>query len=302
MDIKFFIGSSLDTLIDDTTTVLRAYVHDLAPFASGDLSATEQLKIAVENIAPDSRQDIASVELKDHVQADYLGSILGMERPNVHKDETLGLVSFGGDSSFYWFTFGRNQHRRMTEVLRFFVANKDNPEDPLDEDNAYLVEVDTREGMKKVLIQTNKNLGEKFAYGLFIDIEKGQVHLKDDTENKLFLDSEKQTWVLANKNGDKLTLSPDLIQGDTKVFRVNATDLVEINTKQTDIHSPIINLDGNTTNTGTIDVTGAATFASTVSITGALSGSAANFSGAIVAGGSVTSSGFSAPGGAWHMP
>lgn len=298
MNAKFFLGQSLEDLTGDTKTSLKVFVHELAPLASGSLSNLETLKITVKNLA-ENATEISSVELKEFIDTEYFGSILNMQRPNVHKNELVLLIALGGDSDMMWIPIGSNPEVRLNEVLRFFVNNKNERTEETSGDTAYVLEVDTRNGQKMFRFYSNKNQGEAFAYQLFIDITNGQVWLQDDVGNLFNLDSELQQWVLKIKEGDQITMWPKNVTVDTVTYTVNATDKVEFNTKDTvfnssvkfDVHSPSILHDGDTVNTGTLtvnkDITGLKNISATINVV----------AGALLKGLTLSAGGLSASGG-----
>ena len=283
MKDTFFVGTSIDTLMEtDDGSNIRVYVHELAPFVTGVDKATN-LPITIENIADngDTKESGAVMSVAT-VLCTYLGSMFNTKPPNVHKDETVGVIGLGGSTDFYWFPLGKKQHRRMTEQLKIFVNNKDNQVDEIRDETAYIVDIDTRASTKKVHIATNKNMGEAFEYDILVDVEASTVHIKDDTGNMVHLDSNSQTWIMQNANGDKFTISPNLIQCDTQEFIVNAPG-------GTTINSPM------TTMTGAADIAASATIGGSCSAGGSISAG-----GSMSAGGAVSSAGYSAPGGVWH--
>lgn len=279
MNVKFFIGTSLLALEDDTTTKLPIFIHDLRPFATGGLDLFAKLSIAVKNIAKNSRQDITSVTLKDHIEADYFGDCLGWERPNVGKGETVAVISFGGNSDFYWLPTGHDQHVRMNECRTMFVSNKvGDPNTPLDQNNAYMLKVDTRSGTKEVTISTNKNQGESHGYTVQIDVENARAILVDTDNNTILIDSKNKLIKLQDEKGDLFSLSQGVITGSSGS---------SINLK-----APQINLVGQILLDGVTTVTKDATFNANE-----------NVAGNITVGGGVTAAlPYVAPGGVWHNP
>lgn len=241
MECKFFLGTALDTLLDDgNIQSLRVHVHELMPFAKGDPGELFELDVDVNNLAPDSKK-IDNVKFSSYIVCNYLGIQANLIRPSIHIGEQVAVMSIDNDSRFYWFELGRDYHTRMTELHRIFVANKDNQKDDLNEDNAYLIECDTRKGNKSIHIKTNMNMGEPFSYDIKIDTTNGMLHVTDNDGNLINLNSTTKTWNIKNSNGDEQIIEPGKITNNTSEYVVNAST---------------ITLNGDTTITGNMDTIG----------------------------------------------
>lgn len=295
MNVKFFIGIALETLLDDgEQTELKTFVHEFNPFVNGELLEDELIEIAIDNQAPLSTE-VVEITASDHVLCEFGGVGHNIRRPSIHKGEQVFLVSINSSTDYFWFVLGRDYRRRMTEVVHMLVANKDETEVELDELNAYSIQVDTREGQKKLRIKTNKNMLEPFEYEIVLDTTAGTFKMTDDVGNVFTLDSNTNTFFLENVDKDSIKVSPGKIEVSTVDFIVSASGSVLIDTPSTTV-------------TGTMDVTGASTFGATVAISSSMSaGGGGSIGGGFSAGGSISSggsvssaSGFSGGPGVWH--
>ena len=248
--MKAYFGIALEDLLDEgEQTELKIYLHEMVPFSKGEISIDNILiKNTVENKIQ-SEPVKGTVELSKFILAEYLAIYPNKNRPSVHIGEQVMVISYDESTNYRWFTLEHDHRRRKTELVRMFFVNKDEKEEEPTADNSYVVEVDTREGKKRLLIQTNNNMGEPFVYTIELDTVNGTFTLMDDVGNVLNLKSSSKTWVITN-GSDSIVMQPDQIDLTTKVCNINASSQVALNTPLVTgpnivSQSGITNFDGN---------------------------------------------------------
>jgi hypothetical protein len=259
MDTKFFIGTSQATLLDDgQETELPVYLHELQPFTEGNAHEGEVIPIKAENKALGAKV-VTEVDTSSEILCEYLGVLTNLQRPNVHIGEQVGVISLDNDSKYYWFFIGRDYQTRKTEIVRMYVCNKEDHDDKPTQDNAYVAEIDTRVGQKRVFVRTNQNMGEPFGYEMEINTVAGTMYFKDTNGNELHLNSAAQRWFWKNGATESIELIPGNINVKTVNLNVAATASVNVTTKTTNVTSPSgINTTASAiTQAGNLDVSGA---------------------------------------------
>jgi hypothetical protein len=286
-----YTGIALENLVGDPDTLLlNIWVPELAPFTTDDPSTEITDSINCRNQAPHSLSS-ATVKAVSYITCEYLGNT-NISRPDIAIGEHVNVIMFNDNNKYFWEPIGRDDKLRSTEHIRIHVASKPDNKSELTDDNTYFVEIDSRPATRGLWIHTSKANGEPVGYDLAIDTSDGALVVKDTVGNSLSLDSIAQQWILTNKAGDKIDMSPGKITSTTKEFVINAATKVSINTPLTEIST-------NLTVGGISTFTGAVTMQATLSVTGAtLIGGALTVTGAVVAAGYSDPLGV----GVWHKP
>jgi len=77
----------------------------------------------------------------------------------------------------------------------------------LNDDNTFLIEVDTSNGNKHVLLSTSKTDGEQFKYKIKIDAVSNTIEASDDSGNVILLDSNVPSITATNRSGSFIDIN-----------------------------------------------------------------------------------------------
>jgi len=88
--------------------------------------------------------------------------------------------------------------KRKNDIMRIYAPSKEKEDDPMDDDNTYFMEINTKE--KFVRLKTTNKDGEKCPFTYNINSKDGIVTFKDDSEKRMF------EW---NYDEDKLFFGTD---------------------------------------------------------------------------------------------
>ena len=198
--IKEYLGIACGTLMGDEPTQLEVMVPELLPMVDGSVekeTKTSKKTITMLNSARGG-SSTTTVDVSDTITCEYLGLRTGMSMPNIHIGEQVRVINIVGNSTFYWAPLGRDDNLRKTEHLKIAIANKPTTEDPLDNDHMYFLEMDTREGKRKIHVHTSAGTEEEVTYDLLIDTDKSEVSIIDSKGNGFILKSKEFYWKLYN--------------------------------------------------------------------------------------------------------
>jgi hypothetical protein len=266
-----YIGIASETVTTKNQIILHVICPEISPFLSGPIEpVTEKVKVTIENTAYGEASE-REILVKNTIKAVYLGGT-NHEVPDIHIGEQVRVLNYLGSDTFYWIPIGRDDARRLTEHHRTYCANKKRPDDPLDDDHQYYVEIDTRY-VKGVRIHTGTSNDETYAYDFNIDTTANTVTLKDSNGTQLMLVSNDQKIIAENKLGTKIELineninitAIDTITGEAPTITINGTTAVTINTVTAALNATstkvtgALTIQGPTTIEGTLSVTDAAT-------------------------------------------
>jgi len=219
---KKYIGIATTAITEKNQKELYVFLPELTPLASGKISEeTEMIEINLENSA--APQTAIQIETSDTILATYFG-IGGTNRsiPDVHIGEQLIVYNYAESDTYYWAVAGRDDNVRVTEHLRFSVADTKKTLEDLNDDNTFFIELDTKYDNKHLLVSTSNSNGETYRYFFKIDAIANTVELKDDSGNVILLDSDKVRIKATNKSGTFV----DIINENMTLYAPTNIDVV----------------------------------------------------------------------------
>lgn len=198
MSFNEYIGISAQTILDNYPVDLEVFIPDLLPMMEGDVDEStvddvKKLDISINNLAAEGTSTV-KVTPSNTFKCHYLGLRTGMSMPNIYLGEQVRVLQFKNTSQFYWAPLGRDDSIRKVEHLKIHVANKKETVKNIDDDTTYFIEMDTREGQRKIHIHTSAGTDEEVTYDLLIDTDKSEVSLLDSLGNGFHLMS-KEYWM-----------------------------------------------------------------------------------------------------------
>lgn len=240
------------------------------PLANGDLTAT--IDMASDYI--ENEQHSTTSTTKSYVlEAIWLP--LGVSNralpPDVMKNETVLIYSYGNTGKYYWTTAMNEPTLRRQETTVFLVGNEPEEGVPLGKDNSHWLLMSSHD--KKVILHTSENNGEQCGYDLTMDLERGLFTLIDTVGNSIYLRSpegeleaniKEKTTInspIIETNGKDVTInvSNDAIINASNSVNVNADSSIVCVTNDCTITAPTMTLNGDVTNNGSMTVTGGIT-------------------------------------------
>lgn len=173
-----------------------------------------------------------SVKVANTVKALYLP--LDAHRPYpslIRRGEKVLLFRLGDTDKYYWTEMGLDDTTRRKDIYTILIPNS-----PTEGENsktyktAYYIEANTVD--KHITIQTNKNDGEEFAYGIQINSGGSTVTIMDDDGQWFQLDSKAKKISMQNSMGSKLGIEKrkgfiealESIDCKTKDYNVTCTN------------------------------------------------------------------------------
>ena len=133
--------------------------------------------------------------------------------PDVKKGEQVFVLKYADSDDYYWFSPGRDDNLRRTERLASAVSNLKKSKDTLSEEDVYLFELDT-DVNKHIVIKTSKSDNEPFQYVIKMDAKNSKLHICDDDQNQILIDSNVPRVLMANRDGSFI----DLAQKNITIF------------------------------------------------------------------------------------
>ena len=229
-DRRDFTGIALEDKKPNERT-LKVWVEELQPFMEGDITPMEVVS--------------DGVTLVNYIICDYLDETNRSDPPDVHKGEQITVVQFSYSKKYYWQTKGRNDNLRRTEHHRISISNNPDVGGERNDDNTYFMEFDSREDQRCINIKTSKANKEPFMYTIQLNAKAGFIHICDDDNNEIYLESVSRRIRLRNNTGsiiniddqditinavrDIIMKSGRQIVTDTKVFTNKVTNTYTLN-------------------------------------------------------------------------
>lgn len=173
-----------------------------------------------------------SVKVANTVKAMWLP--LDAHRPYpslIRRGEKVLLFRVGDTDKYYWTEMGLDDTTRRKDIYTILVPNSPTEgENSKTYNTAYYIEVNTVD--KHITIQTNKNDGEEYAYGVQINPGGSTVTIMDDDGQWFQLDSKAKKLSMQNSMGSKLGIEKrkgfiealESIDCKTKDYNVNCTN------------------------------------------------------------------------------
>ena len=186
-----------------------------------------------------------------------LGNSNRSTSPDVIKNETVQLYRFADTDQYYWDTLYREPSIRRLETVCWVFGNLPKGLDKFDKTSSYWAEVSTHD--QHIQIHTTKSNKEPYEYDIKLNTATGELLIKDDIGNEIYLSSRAHQIKLINTNGsyydmlgDNITINaPATIKHMCQDFIVEAGSTFKVNAgSSADITAPITTVHGNFTVTG----------------------------------------------------
>jgi hypothetical protein len=156
----------------------------------------------------------------------------------VRRGEQVAIYRFGDADEYWWTTLLQDKIIRRLETVIYSFSN--NREENIEDSptTTYFMEVSTHK--KLIHLHTSKNDKEPFIYDIQIDTKNGNIVIRDDDDNYIFLDSKERHIKLHNKDTSYVEMdkriinihSLDEINLKTKKYTLDATESIETKTKK----------------------------------------------------------------------
>jgi len=199
---QLFIGLAL-TDKEKYSTKLKIHLTEMTPFVSGDLEEKDILH----EVSSKSTNQSATIEISNIFECEYFSMFSNrLYPPDVKKGEQVFVIKYADSDDYYWFSPGRDDYLRRTERLAFGVSNLKKAKTTLSEEDVYFIEFDT-DVNKHIVLKTSKSDNEPFQYILKMDAKNSRLHICDDDQNQILIDSNVPRVLMANKDGSFLDLS-----------------------------------------------------------------------------------------------
>lgn len=193
-----------------------------------------------------------------------------MTPPDVRRGEEVIIYNFGDDTNTFWWNTRSNdmRFRKGETVVYGFSATQDETVTPGPE-NMYLLEISTH--MKRIRLITSKAMFEPFAYTIELNTGEGFFTIKDDSGNRILLDSKARTVRLENADGSFFDLTKDVMEAfaassithktkdyivESETFTLKASSSVDIETKTMETEATTNKITAATTHVGNIALQG----------------------------------------------
>ncbi|MGF6604354.1 hypothetical protein P3T23_009109 [Paraburkholderia sp. GAS448] len=212
------------------------------PFVDGELTQTGTTLSASGtdvNGAAYSTQVASSTTIK----AEWLreGESNRVSAPDVRRGARVKLYQFADSDRYYWTVCGDDSSLRKLETVTHAWSGTQDESAKLDPSNSYFFQVSTHTGL--VTLTTSKANGEAHAYGIQLNTREGYLRIQDDIGNYLILDSTQNLFEIGN--------------GDQSLLQMMQTRLSILTQDEIDIRTTNLNIEANTTHTGTLTENGA---------------------------------------------
>lgn len=206
--------------------------------------------------------------------------------PDVIKNETVSIYRYADTNEYYWDTLFREPSlRRLETCCTMFGDLKDGVKE-YNKESSYWFEVSTHD--QHIKVHTSRSNQEPFMYDIILDTKNGNLTIKDDIGNIIYLDSQAHQIKLTNTEGayydmmrENITVNaPKTIRNVCQDFIVEASGSVttkagsainETAGSSTSRQAPNHSIVGNTAAQGTISSSGNMSTAGSISVTGDVS-------------------------------
>lgn len=209
--------------------------------------------------------------------------------PDVIKNETVCIYRYADTNEYYWDTTFREPSLRRLETVCHMYGNLPSGVQGFDKQSSYWFEVSTHD--QHIKVHTSKSNKEPFVYDIVLDTKNGNLTIKDDIGNMIYLDSRAHQIKMINTEGayydmirENITINaPKTIKNICQDYIVQASKSVSI-TAGTTVNakagtSSTIEAPQNTVK-GKLTVTGLTTLQNGLNVSGAnTSGKAGTFDG-----------------------
>jgi hypothetical protein len=226
MESKKYIGISLEHLSDDTTRELKVWIPELSPFTTDDPSEETLATTKTLNTAQNEKHK-SMIKIVSYVVCEYYGNTK-ISRPNIHVGEHVEVTVYEDNNIYFWDVIGRDDKLRTTEYHKIMISNKFNQLDPLNSEDNYYLELDTRSN-RRVKLHLGQGTNEAVGYDLIFDMEKSTVTLQDTVGNFFKLDSLATTFLQQIANGEFIKQHPGRVLVHSPLLECTGHILSDIN-------------------------------------------------------------------------
>ncbi len=204
-NLNLFIG----TIVEDKeheSKIVKVVCTEITPPHDAEQLIPITGTTNVDSGTDDESQAYASTVAQSKViEAEWYDLVADrMYPPDVVKGEQVFVFNYGDSDKYYWVSTGRDDRLRKQERYRIVVSDTDVVDKELNDENSYVVEVDTIN--KRIVLKTCKSDNEPFAYMVFIDAKTGTLRVCDDINNEFLIDSNEPRVMLRNSEGCLLDL------------------------------------------------------------------------------------------------
>lgn len=185
--------------------------------------------------------------------------------PDVIKNETVQIYRFADTDQYYWDTLFREPKLRRLETVCHMYGNLPKGMEPFTKESSYWMEVSTHD--QHIQVHTTKSNKEPFEYDIKLNTATGELLIKDDIGNQIYLSSRAHQIKMINTNGafydmlgDNITINaPATIKHICQDFIVEAGNTIKTHAgssttmnsgSSTDITAPQNTVHGKLTVTG----------------------------------------------------
>lgn len=155
--------------------------------------------------------------------------------PDVIKNETVCIYRYADSNEYHWDTVFREPSIRRLETVCWMFGDLPSGVKPFDKQSSYWCEVSTHD--QHIQIHTTKSNQEPFVYDIKLDTKTGNITIKDDIGNMIYLDSRAHQIKLINTEGayydmirENITINaPKTIKHICQDFIVEAGKTISMN-------------------------------------------------------------------------
>lgn len=226
---KTFNGVAVTSVETPNQREIYVFCQELLPLIIGSPSEKPHKTTAnVTNILGGSIS--TTVDLSECIVASYLGlAETNRSVPDIHKGERVILYNWGDTDEWFWLPMYQDDNLRKREHWRLSCADKPTKLQgkqriPLDDDNTYYIEIETKyDGKKHVIISTADSDGEAYRYFIKIDAVENTLRIWDEVAktntiwNEIVIESKTPRIRMTNASKSMV----DLVGPDIYIFAPN---------------------------------------------------------------------------------
>src|SRR5574343_385662 len=177
--------------------------------------------------------------------------------PDVIKNETVQIYRYADTDQYYWDTLFREPKLRRLETVCHMYGNLPSGMTPFTKESSYWMEVSTHD--QHIQVHTTKSNKEPFEYDVKLNTATGELLIKDDIGNQIYLSSRAHQIKFINTDGafydmlaQNITIhAPATIKHTCQDFIVEAGNTIKMKAgASTEITAPQNTVRGKLTVTG----------------------------------------------------
>lgn len=213
---------------NNTSNIIDVLPLELITLADGQITSNID---SINGIITDAKNNKinSSINIGAAIKAEWLrgNNSNRLTSPDVRIGERVRLFQYSNLHKFYWQTsHGDFDTRDNEHVVYLYVADKEKGSKEIDSDlNGYTITISSRDGYLE--LNTTKSNNEKFQYNIKLDCKGGKFELKDDVENRIYLDSSQNDIQFKNGNNSFIRLNKENITEEcTGTYRVKCKNYI----------------------------------------------------------------------------